>query len=126
MSRRSLLRQGVPGLVIAGALIFAYTEQRPQSGVVVRTVAGTEPTAGYVRITKPQLRSTLAGGRIAAGQAVRYRLQPGAYVIRPGFRKGLRAAPIRIQVREDRFQPVTVRYRPAELRPGRRRSPLDR
>jgi hypothetical protein len=118
MSRRSLLRQGVPGLIIAGALIFAYTEQRPQSGVVVRTVTGNEPTTGYVRITKPQLHSTLAGGRITAGDAVRYRLQPGSYVIRPGTRDGLRATPIRIQVREGRFEPVTVRYRPAKRRRG--------
>jgi hypothetical protein len=118
MSRRSLLRQGVPGLLIAGALIFAYTEQRPQSGVVVRTVAGRQPTAAYIRITKPQLHSTLAGGRITAGEAVRYRLQPGSYVIRPGARKGLQAAPIRIQVREGRFQPVTVRYRPTKRHRG--------
>jgi hypothetical protein len=118
MSRRSLLRQGVPALVIAGALIFAYTEQRPQSGVVVRAVADRQPTAGYVRITKPQLHSTLAGGRITAGEAVRYRLQPGSYVIRPGTREGLRAAPIRIQVREGRFEPVTVHYRSAKRRRG--------
>ena len=62
MRRPSLLREGLPGLVIAGALIFAYTEQRPQSGVIVRTVANGEQTAGYVRITKPRLHSTLAGG----------------------------------------------------------------
>jgi hypothetical protein len=111
MRRPSLLREGLPGLVIAGALIFAYTEQRPQSGVIVRTVADGESTAAYVRITKPKLQSTLAGGRIPAGEAVRYRLQPGSYVIRPGARKGMRAAPIRIQVRDGRFQPVTVRYR---------------
>jgi hypothetical protein len=118
MRRPSLVREVVPGLVIAGALIFAYTEQRPQSGVIVRTVAGGEPTAAYVRITKPQLHSTLAGGRIPAGEPVRYRLQPGSYMIRPGVRKGLRAAPIRVQVHEGRFQPVTVRYRPATRRRG--------
>jgi hypothetical protein len=116
MRRPSLVREGLPALVVAGALIFAYTEQRPQSGVIVRTVADGEQTAGYVRITKPRLHSTLAGGRIAAGEAVRYRLQPGAYVIRPAARKRLRAAMIRVQVRNGRFESVTVRYRPVGRR----------
>jgi hypothetical protein len=116
MRRPSLVREGLPALVIAGALIFAYTEQRPQSGVIIRTVADGKPTSGYVRITKPRMQSTLAGGPITHGEAVRYRLQPGAYVIRPGAREGLRAAPIRAQVREGRFEPVTVRYRLAERR----------
>ena len=118
MRRPSLVRDGLPGLVIAGALIFAYTEQRPQSGVIVRTVADGKPTAAYVRITKPHLRSTLAGGRISAGEAVRHRLQPGSYVIRPGARKGMRAAPMQIYVREGRFEPITIRYRPAQRRRG--------
>ena len=118
MRRPSLAREGLPALVIAGALIYAYTEQRPQSGVIVRTVTDGEPTAGYVRITKPELRSTLAGGRISQGEEVRYRLQPGSYLIRPGPRKGLRVATIPIQVREGQFEPVTVRYRSAERRRG--------
>jgi hypothetical protein len=116
--RPSLVREAMPGLVIAGALIFAYTEQRPQSGVIVHAVADGKPTAAYVRITKPQLHSTLAGGRISAGEAIRYRLQPGSYVIRPGARKGMRATVIRVQVREGQFQPVTIRYRPAHRRRG--------
>ena len=116
MRRPSLVREGLPALFIAGALIYADTEQRPQSGVIVLTVAGGEPTPGYVRITKPRLQSTLAGGRISPGNEVRYRLQPGAYMIRPGARKGLRAPSIRVQVREGRFEPVTVRYRPVGRR----------
>lgn len=118
MRRPSLVREGLPALVIAGALVYAYTEQRPQSGIVVRTVADGQPTAGYVRVTKPQLRSTLAGGRISHGEEVRYRLQPGSYVIRPGPRKGLRAEPIPIQVRRGHFEPITVHYRSAERRRG--------
>jgi hypothetical protein len=75
---------------------------------------GGEPTPGYVRITKQAVRTTLASGPISRGEPVRYRLQPGAYMIRPRPRKGLRAAPIPVRVREGRFEPVTVRYRPAE------------
>ena len=100
----------VPALIIAGALTWTYTEQRPQSGVVITAVAVGEPSPAYVRITKPGLRSTLAGGRIARGASVRYRLQPGSYVIRPGPRGRLRARSIRIVVREGRFEPVVVRY----------------
>jgi hypothetical protein len=118
MRRLSPARDGLPALVIAGALVLAYTEQGPQSGVIVRAVVSGEPTPGYVRITKPAVRTTLAGGAISRGETVRYRLQPGAYVIRPGPRKGLRAAPIPVRVREGRFEPVTVHYRPAERRRG--------
>jgi len=108
-----LWRVVLPALVIAGALIWSYTEQRPQSGIVVDAVARGKPIPAYVRITKPQLRSTLAGGRIAPGKSVRYRLQPGAYVIRPGRRGRLRAEPIRVHVRQGRFETVTIRYRPS-------------
>jgi hypothetical protein len=77
-----------------------------------------EPTPGYVRITKQAVRTTLAGGPISPGETARYRLQPGAYMIRPRPRKGLRAAPIPVRVREGGFESVTVRYRPAELDRG--------
>ena len=49
MRRPSLAREGLPALVIVAALIYAYTEQRPQSGIIVRTVADGEPTAGGQR-----------------------------------------------------------------------------
>jgi hypothetical protein len=118
MRRPSLARQGLPALFITGALIYSYTEQRPQSGVVVRAVADGEPTGGHVRITEPKSRGTVAGGRISLDETVRYRLEPGAYVIRPDRRTGMRARPIRVQVREGRFEPVTVRYRGAARRRG--------
>jgi hypothetical protein len=116
MRRPSLTREGLPALVIAGALVAAYTEQGPESGIIVRAVAGGEPTRGYVRITGPQVGPTLAGGRIPPGESVRYRLQPGAYMIRPEPRRGLRAAPVPVRVRQGRFEPVTVRYRPGQRR----------
>jgi hypothetical protein len=119
MRRPSLRRVVLPALVITGALIWSYTEQRPQSGVVVRVATGSAPPVAHVRITKPKLRSTLAGGRIAAGASVRYRLQPGAYVIRPGRRRRLWAERIQVHVREGRFETVIIRYRPsAAARPN--------
>jgi hypothetical protein len=114
--RTALTKTLLPSLVIAGALVYSYTEQRPQSGVEVRAVAAGEPAAAYVRITKPELRDTLAGGNIRVGESVRYRLQPGAYMIRPGRQRRLHAKPIRVQVREGRFEPVVVRYRPVRRR----------
>lgn len=71
MRRPSVVREGVPALVIAGALVAAYIEQGPNSGVIVRAIAGGEPAHGYVRITKPQVQTTLAGGPISRGTTAR-------------------------------------------------------
>jgi hypothetical protein len=107
----AILRVVVPGLVIAAALAWSYVEQDPDSGVEVRAVARGQPAGAHVWITRPQAGDTLAEGNIAGGKSVRYTLDPGAYVIHPRPQGRLRAKPIRVQVRDGRFEPVVVRYR---------------
>ena len=126
MQRPPLVGAVLPGIVIAGALVWSYTEPRLEGGVEVRAVAtsgcpGGAPSCqrpAYVRITKPRLRDTLAGGRLPAEGTVRFRLQPGSYVVRPRRSGRLRARPVRVYVPAEEFVPVVVRY---ERRRGGRR-----
>ena len=114
MSR--LARVALPVALIVAGLTVAYIVQKPDSGVEVRAVAGGEPAAAYVRITAPAGRGELAGGPVARGATERYRLDPGAYVVRAEARSGMRAAPIRVQVHDGRYERVVVHYR--EVRRG--------
>jgi hypothetical protein len=120
MIRPRLATTLLSGLVIAGALLWSYAEQRPQGGVEIRaTAAGGCPSGGpacpraaNVRVTKPGRRETLAGGRVAAPGSVRFRLQPGSYVIRAGRDRRWQARPVRVHVPAERYVPVVVSYQP--------------
>jgi hypothetical protein len=124
--RLGLTTTVLPGLVIAGALMWSYTERRPEGGVEIRAVAAgacpdgrpTCPRAAYVRVTKPQRRDTLAGGRVAASAPLRLRLQPGSYVVRPGRHGRWRARAVRVYVPPEDYVPVLVRYRAVPLAPS--------
>jgi hypothetical protein len=124
MTRAALATTVLPGLVIAGALLWSYAERRPEGGVEVRAVATDGcpdgapscPRGAYVRVTKPGSRTTLAGGRVAASGTVRFRLQRGSYVVRGGSPGRWRARAVRVYVPRERYVPVVLRY-------ARRRAP---
>jgi hypothetical protein len=127
MHRPPLVGAVLPGVVIAGALLWSYTEPRLDGGIEVRAVATSGcpggrsacPRAAYVRITKPGLRDTLAGGRIARSDSVRFRLQAGSYVVRPAASGRLRARPVRVYVPREGFVRVVVRFEPLRRGSGR-------
>ncbi len=112
--RRRLLTAVLPGLVIAGCFIVAFMVRRPTSGIDVRTVVCCPERAvdAQVSITRPGRRAVEAGTRTGGDGRARLLLQPGRYVVRGAAGRRLRARRLQVQVRDDTFGTVTVRFRP--------------
>ena len=124
--RQRLLTAILPGLVIAGCFLVAYTVRRPTSGIDVTTVACC-PERGIdaaVAIRRPGRRAIEAGTRTGSDGEARLLLQPGRYVLRgrvASVRPPLRARSVEVVVRDDTFESITVRFRPRARRATPRR-----
>lgn len=124
--RQRLLTGILPGLVIAGCFLIAYTVRRPTSGVDVRAVAccPEREIDASIAIRRPGRRAIEAGTRTGEDGAARLLLQPGRYVLRGRTRSrrpALRARSLQVRVRDDTFEEVTVRFRARRARASSRR-----
>ena len=102
----------LPGLVIAGCFIVAFTVRRPTSGVDVRTVAccPERPVDAVVSVLRPGRRAVEAGTRTGRDGRARLLLPPGRYVVRGVPGGALRGRRVALRVRDDTFETITVRF----------------